>query len=150
MIPRAHFITIVANIAGLLLVSSTPALADRYPYHKYVARQNTQPCAPDSLFGQVGPGNGGRKIGIVIDASDSMAVNDPDDLRLAASKSLVDILISTSEATNGKKADLVNVVKFSSSADLLYPLGDPSGASGPIGGITLSRGTAIGKGLQAS
>jgi hypothetical protein len=150
MIFRAQFIAKVVVIAGLLLLSSTPALADFYPYLKHVARQNPPPCVPGRLIGQVDPGNGGRKIGIVIDASDSMAINDPNKIRLAASNALDDVLISQSEATNGKTADLVAVVDFSATADLLYPLGDPAGASGSINGITLSHGTAIGAGIKTA
>jgi uncharacterized protein YegL len=59
-------------------------------------------------------------------------------------------LISTTEATGGKTADLVSIVDFSSSADLLYPLGDPAAASGAVDGITLRGGTAIGTGVQAA
>jgi hypothetical protein len=79
-----------------------------------------------------------------------MAFNDPQDIRLDAAKGLADILISKSEATGGKKADLVDVVQFSDVADLLYPIGDPSGAGGPIGTITPFGGTAIGGGIKVS
>jgi Mg-chelatase subunit ChlD len=149
MIFRSQFTAKGFAIACLLLVSSTPVLADHHIYHKNVARQNPPPCVPDSLLGRVGPSNGGRKVGLVIDASGSMAQNDPNDLRLAASKALNDALISQSEAISGKTADLVTVVDFSSSAELLYPLGDPSGANSVIDSITPGGGTAIGTGVKA-
>src|SRR6266498_4886733 len=113
MIFRAQYITKAVAIASLFLVSLTPALADLYLYNKHLARQNPSPCIPDSLIGRVGPSNGGRKISIVIDASNSMATNDPNDIRLAAGKALDDVLISNNEATNSKAADLVTVVDFS-------------------------------------
>jgi Mg-chelatase subunit ChlD len=146
----ARFIAKAIAITGLLLVSSAPALADHGPYHKHAIRQNPTPCVPDNLLGRVGASNGGRKLGIVIDASASMATNDPNNVRLGASKALSNALIDKSEATNGKAADLLTVVDFSSTAELLYPLGDPPGANSIIDGITLSGGTAIGKGVQAA
>ena len=103
MISRARFITKAIAVTGFLLAFSAPALAGRYPYHRNVVRAG-QPCGPDSLLGQVGPGNGGRKIGLVIDASGSMATNDPDDIRLDAAKALVDVLVSKSEAGGDKCA----------------------------------------------
>ena len=138
----------VATI-GLLLMTSAPAFANRYPHSKHVARQNASPCVTDDLLGRVGASNGGRKIGIVIDASNSMATYDPDDIRLAASQALNNALVDSSEATNGKTADLVTVVDFASSGRLRYPLGDPSGANDVIGSITLRGGTAIGTGIEA-
>jgi Mg-chelatase subunit ChlD len=150
MIFRARFINKIVVIAGILLISSTSALADPYPYSKHIARQDTQQCIPGSIIGQINSGNGGRKIGIVIDASNSMSTNDPNDIRLAASNALDDVLISQSEATNGKTADLVTVVDFAATSDLLYPLGDPAGASSSINGITLSGGTAIGAGVKTA
>src|SRR2546423_11550075 len=112
MIFRARFITNVVALAGLLLVFLTPALAVLHPYKNHVARQTASPCIPESLIGRVGAGNGGRKIGVVIDASGSMATNDPHDIRLKAAKALDDVLISTTEATGGKTADLVSIVDF--------------------------------------
>ncbi len=138
----------VATI-GLLLMTSAPAFANRHPHSKHVARQNASPCVTDDLLGRVGASNGGRKIGIVIDASNSMATYDPDDIRLAASQALNNALVDSSEATNGKTADLVTVVDFASSGRLRYPLGDPSGANDVIGSITLRGGTAIGTGIEA-
>lgn len=126
------------------------ALADIHPYNRYYARQNPSPCVPDSLIGRVGSGNGGRKIGIVIDASNSMTQYDPDDIRLAASKVLNHALIDSNEATNGKSADLVTVVDFALTANLLYPLGDPAGADNSIGSITPRGGTAIGQGIKTA
>ena len=54
--------------------------------------------------------NGGRKIGIVVDESGSMEVTDPYNLRIPAAKAVNDWLISSSEAGNGKDADLVTVI----------------------------------------
>ncbi|KAF7502243.1 hypothetical protein GJ744_006307 [Endocarpon pusillum] len=139
-----------AAIIGLLLMVSTPAFANHYSNSKLIARQNTSPCVADDLLGRVGASNGGRKIGFVIDASNSMSTNDPNDLRLAASQALNNALIDSSEASGGKTADLVTVVDFASSGELLYPLGDPSGANAEIGSITLWGGTAIGTGVEAA
>ena len=94
---------------------------------------------------------GGRKVGIVIDESNSMQDNDPANLRIGAAKALDESLISTSEAGNGKTADEVTVVGFHSSPDLLYPLGDPTGALGAIENITSNKwGTFIGGGIGAA
>lgn len=146
----AQFIAKGAVMTGLLLMFSTPTFADHYPNHKLIARQNTSPCVSDDLLGRVGASNGGRKIGFVIDASNSMSDNDPNDLRLAASQALNNALIDSSEASGGRTADLVTVVDFASNGRLLYPLGDPSGANADIGSITPRGGTAIGTGVEAA
>jgi Mg-chelatase subunit ChlD len=146
----ARFIANTVAVLAFVLMTSAPACATQYPHGKLVARQNTSPCVLDDLLGRVGASKGGRKIGLVIDASGSMSFNDPSDLRLAASQALTNALIDVSEASNDKTADLVTVVDFSSSADLLYPLGNPSGANGVIGSITPGGGTAIGTGLEAA
>lgn len=119
------------------------------PHPHLAARQNAAPCIPDSLLGRIGASNGGRKIGLVIDASLSMEDNDPDDVRLDAAAAINNALISGSEAIDGKTADLVTVVEFSSSASLIYPLGDPANAGPVIAGITLLSGTFISSGIQA-
>jgi len=69
--------------------------------------------------------NGDRKIAIVIDSSGSMATSDTSDLRLDAGRALNNWLISSAEAKNGKKSDLVTVIDFAGEATLDYPLGDP-------------------------
>ena len=115
-----------------------------------MARQEPSTCILDSLLGRVGSSSGGRKIGLVIDASGSMGDNDPGNLRLVAAKTLNDALISQSEATSSQAADLVTVVEFSDDSDVLYQLGDPSGADSIIDSITLLSGTAIGTGIQAA
>ncbi|KAH6855860.1 hypothetical protein B0I37DRAFT_64467 [Chaetomium sp. MPI-CAGE-AT-0009] len=114
-----------------------------------VARQNNNTdCA--SLIGNVDAGDGGRKIGIVIDASGSMLDNDPNKLRLEAAKLLNSKLITSAAATGGKTGDQVTVAKFSTSADVLYPLGDPSGAASTIDSIEADGGTFIGSGIDAA
>jgi len=138
------------GIASLLLLTILPAHADLHSYSTHVARQEASTCILDSLLGRVGPSNGGRKIGLIIDASGSMEDNDPENLRLVAAKTLNDALISQSEATGSQAADLVTVVEFSDESEVLYSLGDPSGANSIIDSITLIDTTAIGKGIQAA
>lgn len=140
----------VLGMTILFLLNILPALADPYRYSPHIARRQSTTCVLDNLLGRIGPSSGGRKVGLVIDASSSMATNDPDDLRLVAAKALNDALIGQSEATGGQAADLVTVVEFSSASDVLYSLGDPSGANSIIDSITLSGGTAIGTGIQAA
>ncbi|KIW67245.1 hypothetical protein PV04_06510 [Phialophora macrospora] len=139
------------GIAALLVANALPALADPHPPATRVARQEpSSTCVLNSLLGRVGPSSGGRKVGLVIDVSGSMATNDPQNLRLTAAKSLNDALISQSEASSSQAADLVDVVAFSDVADVLYPLGDPAGANSIIDGIVLGYNTAIGGGIQAA
>jgi hypothetical protein len=135
-------------VTGLLLASSASAFADISQYNKHVARQNLSPtlCVPPNLQA----GNGDHKIGFVIDSSGSMASSDPTNVRLEVAKAIDDLLISKSEATGGKKEDLVTVVEFSDDATLLYPLGDPSGAGSTIDGIIPGGDTAIGSGIKAA
>jgi Mg-chelatase subunit ChlD len=148
---RAGFLTEAILALCVLFHCLAPAAAVYRPYHHNAIRQQaTLPCIPDSLLGRVGSGNGGRKIALVIDASGSMSTNDPDDIRLNASIALNDALISQSEAIDGKSSDLVTVVDFSSDAQVLYPLGDPSGAGIVIGSITLGGGTNIYTGIEAA
>lgn len=134
----------------LLLLNILPVLANPYRYSPQIARRQSSTCVLDSLLGRVGPSSGGRKVGLVVDASGSMSTNDPDDLRLVAAKALNDALISQNEATGGQAADLVTVAEFSSDSAVLYPLGDPSGANNVIDTITPGGGTAIGTGIQAA
>ncbi|KAK3370427.1 hypothetical protein B0H63DRAFT_422217 [Podospora didyma] len=113
-----------------------------------VSRQSSSDCAP--LFGQIDAGNGDRKIGIVIDASGSMLDNDPGNLRLQAAKLLTGKLVTAASAKNGQTADQVTIVQFSDTAEVLYPLGDPSGAGSKIDGIPADGGTFIGGGITAA
>jgi hypothetical protein len=136
-------------VAGILLAFAAPSLATPSQHKQLVARQDSNACTPGSLVGRVGASNGGRKVGIVIDESNSMQDYDPDNIRIIAGKALDESLVSKSEATQGKTADLVTVVGFHSSPDLLYPLGDPAGAIAVIDTISSSKsGTFIGGGLK--
>lgn len=92
--------------------------------------------------------NGDRKVAIVIDSSGSMTYSDPDNLRLAAGRSLNDWLIGSKEATSTKKPDLVTVINFDDVPNLDYPLGDPSGANSSFDGIGADGGTYIAGGVQ--
>jgi hypothetical protein len=93
--------------------------------------------------------NGGRKVGIVIDSSGSMSSSDPDDLRLAAGRALNDWLITSKEATGGKKADLVTVIDFDDVATMDYQLGDPGpAANSSFSKIDASGGTYIAGGVE--
>ncbi|KAF2426200.1 hypothetical protein EJ08DRAFT_651880 [Tothia fuscella] len=118
----------------------SPVLGSLYARNSLVRRADV-PAACQAL--QINGGNGGRKIGIVIDSSGSNADTDPNDIRVVAAKNLNDALISSAKATADKKADLVTVVDFDSYAVVLYPLGDPSGANAQIDTINSSGGTAI-------
>ena len=92
--------------------------------------------------------NGDRKIAIVIDTSGSMVDTDPDNLRLAAGKRIVDWLISDKEASGSKKADQVTVINFDESAHLDYPLGDPGNADSAFDGMGAYGGTFIAGGVE--
>jgi von Willebrand factor type A domain len=140
----------LAAVTSLLLAFIAPTLAEPPYPRKIFARHDSPSCSAATLIGKIGSGNGGRKIGFVIDASGSMADNDPDDLRLAASVDLDNILISKSEASGGKVADLVTVVEFDYSATVLYPLGDPAGAVTQINSILPGGGTYIASGIKAA
>lgn len=105
-------------------------------------------CEP--LFGKIEATNGGRKIGVVIDRSGSMEDTDPSNLRLQAAKLLVGKLIPSSGTTTGQTADQVTIVQFNETAEVLYPLGDPSGAGATIDGIPANGGTFIGGGISAA
>jgi hypothetical protein len=86
----------------------------------------------------------------VTDSPGSKDDNDPNNLRLAAEEAPAKDLISNSEATRGKRADLVTAVAFRSSADVLYPLGDPEASTSVFAGIGNCGGTAIGDGIEAA
>jgi len=113
-------------------------------------RQNNDPCAHGPLLSQIGGGNGGRKIGIVIDISASMTDYDRQDLRLAAAKELDAKLISQSSASGGKTPDLLTVVHFNSDASVIYPLGDPAAATSSFDHVEPTGGTFIGGGIKAA
>jgi hypothetical protein len=91
--------------------------------------------------------NGDRKVAIVIDSSGSMSTSDPTDLRLGAGRSVNDWLITKREEGK-KKADLVTVIDFSTTATLDYPLGDPAGANGSFDSIGAIGGTFIAGGVK--
>ncbi|KAK3358111.1 hypothetical protein B0T25DRAFT_590131 [Lasiosphaeria hispida] len=114
---------------------------------KHLRRADPPTC---DILEQIDTGSGGRKVGIVIDASNSMEYNDPENLRLEAAHRLNIELVRASTAVGGQSPDLVSVVQFNDSADLLYPLGDPSGASASILGIVPKGGTFIGRGVQTA
>ncbi|KAI9682695.1 MAG: hypothetical protein M1829_006682 [Trizodia sp. TS-e1964] len=93
---------------------------------------------------------GGRKISIAIDSSGSMVDTDPQNLRINASRSLIESLVSSSSADANNKADLVSVIDFDDIAKVIYPLGDPSGASSVLSEIDSSGGTYIADGVNKS
>ncbi|KAK4123659.1 hypothetical protein N657DRAFT_419903 [Parathielavia appendiculata] len=140
-----HFFPLgkLAGFSAILALSAQAVAGARL-----LVRQNGTECS--TLIGNVDAGNGGRKVGIVIDSSGSMIDNDPDDLRLEAAKLLNSKLITSAAATGGKTGDVVTVVEFSSVAEVLYPLGDPSGAVSSIDSIEADGGTFIGGGVSAA
>lgn len=147
---RTQFNAKSAWTACLALSAVFATSANAYSFSGLVPRQQSSTCVLDSLLGRVGPSAGGRQIGLVIDVSGSMSDTDPENLRLVAAQALNDALISQSEAGSGRAADTVTVVDFASSAEVAYPLGDPSGANGGIAGLTPGGNTAIGLGIQAA
>lgn len=86
----------------------------------------------------------------MIDSSASNLDTDPNDLRIAAGRTLNSALITAAGAVNGKQPDLVTVVDFDSSAAVYYPLGDPSGAGPSFDLIDSSGGTDIADGVKAA
>jgi Mg-chelatase subunit ChlD len=104
--------------------------------------------APVCVGLSVKSNNGDRKVALVIDSSGSMLETDPQNLRLAAGRALNEWLITKAEATGGKKADLVTVIDFDSTATLDYPLGDPGGANSSFSKIDSFGGTFIAGGVQ--
>ncbi|KAF2461131.1 hypothetical protein BDY21DRAFT_361125 [Lineolata rhizophorae] len=97
---------------------------------------------------QIPSGSGGRKIAVVIDSSSSNHGTDPDDLRVAAGRSLADVLVSTAEATADLQADQLAIVDFDSSATVIYELGDPAAAD--FSSIDSFGGTSIVSGVEAA
>lgn len=91
---------------------------------------------------------GDRKVGIVIDESNSMQTTDPNNTRIDAAIALDDALISNDEKADGKVPDVVTVIGFHSDPELLFPLGDPKSAIPSIQNISSSKpGTFIGGGI---
>ncbi|KAI9746954.1 MAG: hypothetical protein M1815_004831 [Lichina confinis] len=145
---RASFVSKVV-VAGVLLGSG---LAGAKPSLRPGLYRRENPSTCDPILGRIGSGSGGRKIGIVIDASYSMTDNDPDEVRLDAAKGLANTLVSPGEATDDKPADLLTVVDFANedSARVRYELGDPAGATAAIERIFPRGGTFIGGGVQVA
>ncbi|KAF2103152.1 hypothetical protein NA57DRAFT_72134 [Rhizodiscina lignyota] len=132
-------VTSAGRISGRQLLSTTPASSKQKPT-KQVQCTELQAKSND----------GGRKVGIVIDASGSMLENDPYDYRISASRAINSWLIPKSKASGDAKADLVTVVEFGGEADILYPLSDPAGANSAFGQIEPYGGTYIASGVQSA
>ena len=127
----------VLTFASLLLLSQVGESA--------IVRRASQNTCADL---KANSNNGNRKIALVIDSSASMLTSDPSDLRLSAARTVNDWLISKSEASSKKKADLVTVIDFSSDANLDYPIGDPAGANSTFDKIEITGGTFIASGVE--
>ncbi|KAL9609116.1 MAG: hypothetical protein Q9167_006094 [Letrouitia subvulpina] len=133
----------LAAIASLALALPAQVLSVGLE-HKWAPRAD-----PDCT--QLPTSNGGRKIAIVVDSSGSNADTDPSNLRIVAAKNLNNLLISKGQASSGKQSDLVTVVDFDYSATVIYPLGDPAGATNDIfDSIDASGGTDIASGVEAA
>lgn len=87
----------------------------------------------------------GRRLAVVIDSSGSNQDTDPSNLRVSAGIQFVSTLVTAANAGPDNAPDLVTVVDFDSSASVVYPLGDPAGAS--FAGIDSSGGTFIAGGV---
>jgi hypothetical protein len=80
-----------------------------------------------------------------------MQDTDPSNIRIVAAKALNNALISNGKVTGGRHNDIVTIVGFHSSPDLLYPLGDPTGATTFIDAISSTKwGTFIGGGVDTA
>lgn len=88
-----------------------------------------------------------RKISIVIDSSGSNTWTDPNNLRIQAARDFNAKLITTAQAGPDGFPDKVAVIDFDTTARVLYPMGDPSGATGTFGAIDSDGGTDIGSGI---
>lgn len=123
------------------------------PTPGFSASQDASKCPGGSsygkLYGSLQPTRAGRKIAIVIDSSGSNMDTDPNNVRIAAAKAFNDLLISKQEAGANGKSDLVTVVDFDSTANVLYKLGDPAGADSAID-VDSMGGTSITSGLEAA
>ncbi|XTI87463.1 hypothetical protein V2W45_1237811, partial [Cenococcum geophilum] len=89
-----------------------------------------------------------RKISIVVDSSGSNMWTDPSNLRIQAAKGLNARLTTAAQAGPGVIPDKVAVIDFDDSARVLYPMGDPEGATGTFDAIDSSGGTDIGAGIS--
>ena len=88
-----------------------------------------------------------RKIAIVVDSSGSNQDTDPANFRISAAKAFNAKLTTAAQAGEGVIPDKVAVVDFDDSAQLLYPMGDPAGATNSFDSIDSNGGTNIGSGL---
>ncbi|KAH7087744.1 hypothetical protein FB567DRAFT_621777 [Paraphoma chrysanthemicola] len=88
-----------------------------------------------------------RKISIVIDSSGSNTWTDPNNLRIQAARDFNSKLVTAAQAGPDGFPDKVAVIDFDTTAKLLYPMGDPSGATGVFGAIDSNGGTNIGSGI---
>ncbi|KAK4116766.1 hypothetical protein N656DRAFT_700388, partial [Canariomyces notabilis] len=131
--------------ALLVTVAAAKAVAINLSPRQLSKRQTTEVCTDLTISSN----NGDRKVVLVIDSSGSMLDYDPDDLRLAAARSLNDFLISNGEAGGERKADQVAVVGFDSSSYTVFPPGDPGNpaADEAISGIIADGGTYIASGV---
>lgn len=94
--------------------------------------------------------NPGRFVSVVIDASGSQADNDPNNVRLKGAQQIIASLTPEGSATAANKADEIAVVSFTTSADVLYPLGNPgSEASDVAASVSANGGTDVYLGLKA-
>jgi hypothetical protein len=125
--------------AGLSILA---AVASALPYN------NEVPTLLKARAGEVCV-KPGRIVSIVIDSSGSNSDTDPNNLRLAGAKEIVNYLTPASKATANNKADVVAVVDFDTRARVDYALGDPTGAYGPIDSIDSVGGTDVAVGLRA-
>jgi hypothetical protein len=88
----------------------------------------------------------GRKIALVIDSSGSNQDTDPTGLRITAARDFNSQLVTAASAGPDDFPDLVTVITFTTSATVLYPLGDP--ASATFAGVGADGGTFIAGGVS--
>jgi hypothetical protein len=79
-----------------------------------------------------------------------METNDPTNQRLIVAKDLAEALISQHVSAGEQSLDLLSVVAFGATADVVYGLGDPAGAVSLFDTITPMSGTFIGSGITAT
>lgn len=87
----------------------------------------------------------GRKIALVIDSSGSNQDTDPSNLRISAAQEFNAVLITEASVGPDNLPDKVTVIDFDTSAQVVYPLGDPASAS--FDGIDSDGGTFIAGGV---
>ena len=89
----------------------------------------------------------GRKLALVIDSSGSNTETDPSRLRVTAAKELSGTLVTEATVGPDNFPDLVTVITFTDTANVLYPLGDPTSATfdgvGADGGTYIAGGVAL-------